>query len=205
MSKDWSKIPSDSVIAATVAGVESRGISVILVADRAEALAKVKSMIPAGAEIMTGSSITLDEIGLIRHLTSDEHGWNYLATKIGEETDIHKRSELRRQSDTAEYFLGSVNAIAQTGELVAADATGSRVGAYPFAAKKVVIVAGVNKIAADLAEAMLRVRDYVFSLENERANEAYGRGSIFGKWVIIERELNPERMTLILVKEELGY
>jgi hypothetical protein len=58
------------------------------------------------------------------------------------ENDDKKRSELRRKSVCAEYFISSANAIAQTDERVAWDATGSRTGAWPFAAGHLIIVAG---------------------------------------------------------------
>jgi hypothetical protein len=113
---------------------------------------------------------------------------------------------LRRKSLTdADYFLASINAITEDGRLIAVDATGSRVGAFPFAAKKIILVAGEQKIVTDLEAGMKRIKEYVFPLENERMKKSYGMGSTFGKWVIIEREFIPQRITLILVKEKLGF
>jgi hypothetical protein len=77
-------------------------------------------------------------------------------------------------------FLGSVNAITQAGELVACDASGSRVGAYPFAAKKLVLVAGIQKIVPTLEDAIKRIREYVYPLEDKRAMKAYGMHSSQG-------------------------
>ena len=88
---------------------------------------------------------------------------------------------------------------------MACDASGSRGTAYPFAAKNLILVAGVQKITTTLDEAMKRVREYVYPLEDERAKKAYGMSSTTGKWVIIEREIIPNRTTLILVKEKLGF
>ena len=139
------------------------------------------------------------------YLKSGGHGWKNLHEEILKENDVAKQMDLRRKSVTAEYFLGSVNAIAKTGELVACDASGSRVTAYPFAAKNLILVAGEQKITSNLDEAIKRVREYVYPFENERAQEAYGMNSTTGKWVIIEREVIPNRTTLILVKEKLGF
>jgi len=112
---------------------------------------------------------------------------------------------LRRKSVTAEYFLGSVGAVAETGELIAVDQSGSRVGAYPFAAKEVMLVVGYQKITPNLEQAMRRIREYVYYLEDERARKAYGVGTTFGKWVIIEREIRKDRITILLVREPLGF
>lgn len=64
------------------------------------------------------------------------------------------------KEEASDYFLGSVNAIAQTGELVAADMSGSRIGAYPFAAGNLVIISGTNKIMEDLESARKRLWNY---------------------------------------------
>jgi hypothetical protein len=112
---------------------------------------------------------------------------------------------MRRKSVTADYFISSVNAVTEDGVLLAVDATGSRVGAMPFAAKKLVLVIGAQKITKNLEEAIKRIKEYVLPKENKRAMEAYGMGTIFGKWVIIEKETSPSRIKVILVEESLGF
>jgi hypothetical protein len=98
-----------------------------------------------------------------------------------------------------------VNAIAATGELVSCDATGSRVGAWPFAAKHLVLVARVNKIVPSLADALQRIRDYAYPLEDARSKKVYGAPSQIGKCVILSNERQQGRITLILVNDMLGY
>src|SRR5690606_35576232 len=124
---------------------------------------------------------------------------------IFKEQNPAKQLDLRRFSTTADYYLASVNAITTDGKLVSADRTGSRVSAYPFAAKTLILVAGTQKITKDLNEAMTRVRDHVLPQEKVRALEAYGVDSEIGKWVIIEKEVARGRIKLILVKESLGF
>ena len=89
--------------------------------------------------------------------------------------------------------------------MVAVDRSGSRVSAYPFAAKKVILIIGAQKITANLEQAMRRIREYVFPLEDNRAKKAYGMGSALGKWVIIENEFEKDRISIVLVKEILGF
>ncbi len=200
----WSRIPLDQEIARTVEAVKARGIEVVLVQDGSRALEKIVELIPSGSEVMNGSSTTLIEIGYDDQLIADR-SWKDLHAVVISEDDAEKRNEIRRKSVTAEYFLSGVNAIAATGELVSCDATGSRVGAWPFAARKLILVAGVNKIVPTLQDALQRVLEYAFPLEDARFRRIYGLPSRIGKCVILASEAQQGRITLILVKERLGY
>jgi len=170
-----------------------------------EALDAVQSQIPAGASVMNGHSTTLEEIGFVEHLSEGDHEWESLPDEIWSIDDDAERQAARRDAQTADYFLGGINAISQTGELVAADRSGSRVGAYPFAAGNVVIVSGVNKIVPTLEDALDRLEDVAYPLENERAQEAYGVESAIAKQLIFRQELEEGRTTVVLVREQLGY
>jgi hypothetical protein len=156
-------------------------------------------------EVMTGSSTTLYQIGFMDFYLSNKPKWNCLGPKIFNEKDLEKQQILRRKSDTADYFIASVNAITEDGLLLAVDRSGSRVSAYPFAAKNVILVIGIQKITSNLEQAMRRIREYVFQLEDERARRIYGTHTALGKWVIIENEFQKDRITIVLVKEVLGF
>ncbi|MDD1677482.1 MAG: lactate utilization protein [Methanomicrobiales archaeon] len=201
----WSVIPAEPVIAATAAAVGERGIRVIRTPDANGALDVLKAIIPPGSEVMNGSSTTLIEIGYEALLTTNPRWWKDYHALITAEGDENKRADLRRKSVTAEYFLSSANAIAQSGELLSCDRTGSRTGAWLFGAKNLIIVAGVNKIVPSLNDARLRIREYAYPLENARAHHAYGISSVIGKCAIIAEEVTPGRTTLVLVNEILGY
>lgn len=203
--QNWNTIPTKSAIAATIDNLKSRGINVELLANKSEVLTALKKLIPEKSRVMTGSSTTLNQAGVTDYLSSAKSNWHNVQNDIWSEDDEQKRSDLRRELLASEYFLASANAIAQTGQIVAVDATGSRVSAYPFAAKQLILVVGVNKITPTLDDAMTRIREHVFPLEDKRAQEAYGMGSTFGKWVIIEREVNPTRIHVLLVNEILGF
>jgi hypothetical protein len=197
--------PDDDTIEETVASLEDNGFDVVVVDTATEALDTLKSHIPANASVMNGHSTTLEEIGFAEYLSEGDHDWESLPNQIWSIDDDAERQAARRESQTADYFLGSVNAIAQTGELVAADRSGSRIGAYPFAAGNVVIVSGVNKIVDDLDAALDRLESVAYPLENERAKEAYGVESAIAKQLIFRQELDEGRTTIVLVREPLGY
>ncbi len=202
---EWTKIPSPATVDNTVEALRKRGFMVFVLENKIQALQKLKDLLPTGAEVMTGSSTSLYQIGFMDYYIGGKNPWHCLGPEVFKEKDPVKQSILRRKSDAADYFLGSVNALAETGELVACDKSGSRVSAYPFAANKVILVVGYQKITPNLEEAMRRVREYVFFLENQRAMKAYGMGTQFGKWVIIENEIQKDRITILLVKESLGF
>ncbi len=201
----WNALPSPDIVKKTAEAVEARGIRVLIAEDGDEALARLKNLIPPGSEVMNGSSTTLIEIGYQDLLESGKSGWKDLHAAVTAEDDAVKRLELRRRSVSAEYFISGANAIAQSGEIVACDATGSRVGAWPFAAKNLILVAGINKIVPFLPDAILRVWEYAYKLEDTRARRALGTPSMIGKCVILAHEKNPGRVTLILIGEALGY
>ncbi len=204
-AKKWTGIPSQETIDATVSAMKSRGFNVVVIETKGEALQALKALIPAGVELMTGSSTSLYQVGFMEYYLSGKTPWMCLGPMVYNEKDPVKQQELRRKSVAADYFIASVNAVAATGELVACDRSGSRVSAYPFAAGKVVLFVGIQKICKNLAEAMQRVRDYVFPLEDARARKAYGTGSAFGKWVIVENEFQKGRITVVLCKEPVGF
>ncbi len=146
--QDYRVIPTPHQVSKTADAVRSRGIQVEVFDTRAEALEYLKRNIPAGSTVMTGSSITLKDIGFEDLLIVKPHPWQILKDEIVAETDSARQSELRRNSILADYWLGSVHAIAETGEIVVASATGSQLPAYTFSSLNVIKVAGTQKIEA---------------------------------------------------------
>ena len=199
------ELPDDETIDEAVANLEANGFEVVVADSAEEALETLQSHIPAGASVMNGHSTTLEEIGFMKYLSEGDHDWEALPDDIWSIDDDAERQAARRESQTADYFLGSVNAISATGELVAADRSGSRVGAYPFAAGNVIIVSGVNKIVPTLEDALDRLESVAYPLENERAQEAYGVESAIAKQLIFRQELEEGRTTVVLTREQLGY
>lgn len=197
--------PTDEELDDAVENLEASGFDVVIAEDAAAALDKVEAQIPAGAGVMDGHSTTLEEIGFMDHLMEGDHEWDNRHAEVYGIDDDAERQRARREAQASDYFVGSVNAIAASGELVAADASGSRVGAYPFAAENLLLVAGTNKIVDDLDAALDRLEEVAYPLENARAQEAYGVGSMIGKELIYRQEAEEGRTTLVLVRESLGY
>jgi YkgG family uncharacterized protein len=181
-----------------------RGFNPEVVASSEAALRRIQQLIPVGADVTNGSSVTLHEIGLMAELQSSRR-WRWRRAEIYAEREPEKRVLLRRWATTADYIVGSVNALAATGEAVCLDAGGTRVGGYAYGAGRVIWVVGRNKITPTLADAMERVRTYVFPLEDQRMRKDMGQPAFAGKLLVVEHEPLPDRIKLILVDEDLGY
>ena len=204
---DYNKLPAPERLQKTAEAVKERGINVIVVNTKAEALAKIKEIIPDGAQVMTGGSSTLTEIGLDDVLISGNHPWKNLKSAILAEKDPIRQSTLRKQSVLSDYFLGSVQAITESGQMVIFSGTGSQLPAYAFSSSNVVLVAGAQKITPNLDMALQRANDYSVPMEDKRMKSNGRGGTMIGKILIYEREAAflGRKVTLILVNEVLGY
>jgi hypothetical protein len=204
----YTSLPDTDQLQKTMEAVKARGIKVEVVETKEAALTKLQTLIPAGAVVMTGGSVTLTQIGFDALLISGNHPWRNFKADLLAEKDPTKQYAMRLQGTQAEYFLGSVNAISETGELVFASATGSQLPAYAFTSRNVIWVAGAQKIVATLDDALQRVREYVLPMEDQRQKNAGNKnGTFIGRILILEREPAYLRrnLTLILVNELLGF
>ena len=183
------------------------GIEAVLVGNRTEALEQVKSLIPNGASIMNGSSRTLEEIGFVDYLKSGNHGWKNLHEEIIAEKDPARQAMLRKQAALSDYYLGSVHAVAETGQLVIASNSGSQLPHIVFTSPNLIFVVGIQKIAPDLDAALLRVREYVLPLEDKRMKDVGMGGSAISKLLIFEREpvFLGRKVHVIFVNEKIGF
>jgi L-lactate utilization protein LutC len=190
------------------AAIQARGVTVHIVDTAAQALELVKQLIPADASVMTGSSQSLQQIGFEDLLLSKSHPWRNLKDTILAEPDFVKQTPLRRQATLADYYLGSVQAIAETGEIVIASGTGSQLPAYAYSSPNVIWIAGTQKIVPTLADAVQRVREYCLPQEDARFKALGYPGARLGKMLIFEMEAPPEHggrnINLILVNETIG-
>jgi len=203
----WERLPSQDTISGTITALKGRGVNAEFVQNRKEALEQVTRMIPEGAELMTASSTTLDQIGFSALLKSGNHHWKNQSALLTAEKDPVKRAELRRSYVNVDYFLGSVHAITENGETITASASGSQIPSYAFTSKNVIWVAGAQKIVSSLEEGLRRVREYSLNLEIARMKSLGAPGSMIGKLLIFERE-PPQlgrKISLILVNEKLGF
>jgi LUD domain len=203
---NYAELPPMDQIQKTIEAVRQRGIKAELVDSKEAALARVQELIPAGATIYTGASATLGQIGFEGLLKTGSHPWRNLKGEALAEKDIARQMALRRQGTLADYYLGSVQAIAETGEIVVASATGSQLPAYAFSSQNVIWVVGAQKITPSLQEALQRVHEYSLPTEDKNAKAAGRPGTMIGKTLIFEREVPflQRNLVLLMVNEVLG-
>ncbi|HET7839738.1 MAG TPA: lactate utilization protein [Rectinemataceae bacterium] len=201
-------VSTEKLLETTAAAVREHGIAAEILGTRAEALERIKALIPAGASVMTGASVSLKEIGFEDYLISGGHPWRNLKAGIVAETDPAKQQALRRQALLADYFLGSVHALVETGELVIASATGSQLGPYAFAASNVIWVVGSQKIVPSLDAAIARIKEHIMPHEELRMRAMTGgkMGTMLGKLMVIHREAPflGRKLSLLLIREPTG-
>ena len=152
----------------TMNALERNGFDVKYYPTAKEALAGVIEMVPDGATVGLGGSVTLREIGLVNALEERDvnvaNHWK--ASQAGATSD--DIMEIRRTHINSDVFITSTNAITETGELVNIDGTGQRVVAMIFGPKKVIVVTGVNKITEDLEEGLWRASNIAAPMNARR-------------------------------------
>ena len=188
----------------TIEALAVRNVEAVLVNSGEEALARLKELVPEGSEVFVNTSETLSTIGYTAYMHGNDRYVN-LHDQMMALPDPAEQREFRRKTTTADYFVGSVQAIAETGEIIVASGSGSQIGAYSYGAKRLILVAGTQKICPSLAEAEARTRGYTLE-RHDRWLEDQGRvAAPIGKYLVMEHEPMAGRITLVLIPETLGW
>jgi len=202
--KDYSQLASDIVIEKTIKALIKNNINAIVVNSGSEAKASTLQYVKSGSEVMNMSSQTLDSIGLTQEFTTSRH---YLSVKnalMGMDDNTQGIAK-RRLGSAQEWAVGSVHAITEDGVICVASNTGSQLPAYAYGAQNVLLIVGTQKIVKDLDAAFDRIYNYCFPLENTRLQRLYNIPSGVNKVLIINKEVVPGRISVMFVKEKLGF
>ncbi|MEE4265010.1 MAG: lactate utilization protein [Desulfobacteraceae bacterium] len=164
--------------------------------------------------ISWGGSMTLIDTGLYKEL-KDNSKLEVLDT-FDKNIPQDEMLERRRQSLLVDLFITGTNAVTESGQLVNLDMIGNRVCGLTFGPKWVIILVGRNKIAADLDEAMFRVKNYVAPVNSMRLDkktpcvktsyceECKSPDRICNTWTITEKSFPKGRVKVVLINEDLG-
>lgn len=201
----YDTVADEAVITKTIEALKANGIEGMVVESGEEAKQKVLELIPQGKEVMTMTSVTLDTIRLSKEL-NESGKYDSVRNKLNAMDRNTQGREMQKIGAAPEYAVGSIHAVSQDGKVFIASNTGSQLPAYVYGADRVIWVVGAQKIVENQEEAMKRIYDYVLPLESERAHKAYGMPhSNVSKLVIVNKEVKPGRITLLFVKEKLGF
>jgi hypothetical protein len=204
ISRRFGTVADQARVDRTAAALEANGIGVLRAAHAAEAKRIVLGLLPDGSQVHHGASQSLEVAGIIEELERSDR-YELLRPRIWSMDRQTQADEIRRLSAAPDVMLGSVHAVTETGALLAASMSGSQLGPYVSGAGRVILVVGTQKIVSDLEEGLLRIDEYAFRLEDARAQAAYGVHSAVNKVLIVNREITPGRITVVLVDEVLGF
>lgn len=197
-----------------IKNLKKRNMEGFYCATAAEAREKALSLIASGETVSFGGSMTIEECGILDALRAREDITLYDRATAN---NAEEMGVIFRQAFSADSYLMSANAITLDGELVNIDGNGNRVAALIFGPKQVIVVAGMNKVAATEEDAVHRARNMAAPPNCIRLNkktpcsatgrcgDCYGEESICSQIVVTRRSSQKYRIKVILVGEELGY
>lgn len=201
---EFSKLASDEQITRTAQALEANNIHSIIAKEGVEAKRIFFELIPDGAEVFLGASITLEKLGIKDEI--DKSGrYDALRPKMFAMNRETQGREIRKLGSAPDYAAGSVQAVTEDGHVLIASNTGSQLGPYAMGANQVIWVVGAQKIVNDINEGLRRIQEYCRPLEEEHMRKLYNMGTSVNKVLIVNRESRQGRITMIIVKEELGF
>jgi hypothetical protein len=202
-NKTFDNLASDLQIEHTVLALEANGIHTLIADSGQEARQLFFQLLPDGSQVYQGASATLDTLGITADIETPGR-FDAIRPELRSMDRKTQSDQIRLLGASPNYMVGSVNAVTEDGHVLIASATGSQLGPYVSGAGKVIWVVGAQKLVKSLDEGLRRIEEYVLPLENERLQKARGMNTSLSKVLIINKE-RPGRITMILVKENLGF
>jgi hypothetical protein len=198
-----SVVATDDVIRRAAEALRANNVEVLVVDTGEQARDEVLARIPAGSEVYSGKSKTLEDIGVFAAL-HEPGRFDPIRPKLMAMDRVTQGREMRKLGSTADTIVGSVNAITADGALVAASATGNQLAGYAAGSGRVILVVGSQKFVPDIDAAFARIRDVVFPYENARVRERLGVDTKLEKVLVMFGEWVADRTTVIIVREPVG-
>ncbi len=209
------KWANERKIADLIEVLKERDFDAVMAADREEVRKIVMDMIPEGSTIAVGGSVTLNETGILDEIRKPKYKFIDRYNTPNFEAMLDKY----REGYTADVFVSSTNAVTMEGQLVNIDCTGNRTGQIAFGPKKVIIVAGVNKIVENVEEGIKRAKSIApmnarrithkvpcATDDCSRCSDCRSNARVCNVVSIVDGcHYFPKRITIALVPENLGY
>ena len=193
-----------------IKGLESRNMTGYYAATRDEARDLALSLIPEGASVTMGGAMSVHEIGLVNALKNGNYDF------IDRDAYEDKRAAMLKAYD-ADVFLSGVNAMTQDGVLINIDGNANRVSAIAQGPRKVIFIAGMNKICDDVDGAMKRARNVAAPINAQRFDlstpcaktgscmNCKSPDTICCQFLITRFSRHADRIHVILVNDNLGF
>ena len=214
MSTTPTKMYYETLANTVIKNLEKRQMEGYYCSTVEEAEKKVFSFLTDNCAVSFGGSMTLEDTGL---LTALRHDPSIRLIDRATAKDAAETKKLFHEALSADYYLMSSNAITTAGELVNIDGTGNRVAALIYGPENVIVLAGMNKISANVDEALSRVHNVASPINAMRLNrktpcaatgscaDCLSPDCICNQVVITRRSGIKGRIKVILIGEEYGY
>lgn len=197
-----------------VEALKKNDFDAVYFSSREEAVKYMLDLIPAGAFVGFGGSVTLGELSISeKALAKGAKVLDHNKPGLSPE----EKMEIRRRQLVSDVFLSSTNALTLDGCLVNIDGAGNRVAAMTFGPKKVVVVAGINKICRDTTDAFTRIQTVASPRNNKRlglsnpctvsgtCEDCRAKTRICRAYSVMKKKPMLTDMTVIIIGENLGY
>jgi hypothetical protein len=194
---------SEQTLQDVAMALAERNLKPFVVDTGEDARRAVLEMIPEGAEVHSGKSKTLEDIGLF-HEFQDSGRYDFLRTRMFAMDRATQGREIRKLIAAPDYMVNSAQAITEEGVIVVASASASQIGPLASGAGRVIYVVGSQKIVRDLDTAYERILEHVLPYEDARVFEAMGVHTFLARVLVLEREWQADRTTVVLVREPVG-
>ena len=208
---DKNVVKRNELLAQTVIkGLKSRNMTGYFAATKEEALELALSLIPKGSTVTMGGGMSVHEIGLVEALKGPDYQF------IDRDAYADKRAAMLAAYD-ADVFLTSANAMTEDGVLVNIDGNANRVSAIAQGPRKVLVIAGMNKVCKDLDGAMKRARNVAAPINAQRFGlstpcaktgacmDCKSPDTICCQFLITRYSRHTNRIHVILVNDNLGF
>jgi L-lactate utilization protein LutB len=198
-----------------IKNLKKRHLNAQYVATAEEGREAVLALIPEGATVILTGTQTLEEIGVKPHLRQSDKYEVIDPYEAG--IDRAEGIQRRKRGLTADVMISGTNAVTEDGILVNVDGMGNRVAGMIFGPDKVVLATGMNKVVEDLPAAMQRLRRVACPMNNKRyglpnpcnetgfCSDCSSPTRICNHYTLIEGSLDPDRIHIVLIGEDLGY
>ena len=179
----------------------------------AEAVELARDLVEPGQSVTWGGSVSFSESGIKAALEADGHRMiDRSQAATPEEQDAMWREQVG-----ADWFFMGTNAITLDGELVNIDGNANRLALLLHGPKHVCIIAGMNKVVADVESGLKRIRTVTCPLNAARlhtgtpceltgvCSNCHAEKCMCCQEVITRRSRHDGRIHVILVGEDLGF
>lgn len=216
------RIIMDKQAAYAMAALKRNNMDAYYVPAAADAADFAEGLMREGDTVAVGGSETLREIGLLDRLRSGKYRF---LDRYAPGLDAEGIRRVFLESFGADVYLCSANAITLNGELYNVDGNGNRVAALCWGPRSVIVLAGCNKIVADV-DAAIRYAKQVAAPANcvrlDRKTYCAGAGFCQGlaggmtdgcrtedriccDYVVTGFQRTPGRIKVVLIGEDLGF